>query len=138
MLNNSSDIEFLGFIIKKKNNSFVVTKNDKEYYQCSSEKAARTWTVRFRKMLGRSAALKQISSDDITLEPVVENTENKSNIIAIIGDGVVTEEKYIKITSKKNAAPVLDIKNLDSNEVLGLMRRAEYMITNFVLRNGSI
>lgn len=130
-----TEIEYLGYIIKQNGDkSFVITK-DRALHTCSSEKEARAWISSHKKMSEKSASLKKIGEDTILFSPPGE-PEQEDNIIAMVNEN--PEEKYIRITSQKNGAPLLDIKNLDANEVIGLMRRAEYIITNIVLRNGTI
>lgn len=134
----TNDFEYSGFIIQKKDKYFAVFKNNKMYYASDSEDQAKKWINQFRKGLSKSLKLKKISDDLILFSPVDQDRKDKLNIVAIFNQNIDSEEKYIKITSKKSGPPVLDIKNLDSNEVIGLMRRAEYMITNVILRNGNI
>lgn len=139
-MSTSNENEYLGFMIRKDSDiSFAVVRNNKTVHTASTEKLAKRWVSRFRKMVTRSLSLRQASEDLILFAPVIEQPAENSNIIAIAsGPESEIAEKSIKIISKKNGQPQLDIKNLDSNEVLGLMRRAEYMITNIVLRNGTL
>lgn len=123
------------FVVKKTQDNYTVSYKNKILHTTESEHGAHIWITRYITMQSRTLALRTVSLDSIEFNP---NSENKSNIILLPKSETVEGTKYIKIISRKNLPPELDIQNLDSNEVLGLMRRAEYMITNFVLRNGSI
>lgn len=128
------EFEFLGFVIKKIANNYVIFKDNKQYYSCSNETEAKQWTVKFRKMLTRGAALKQTPDNIVAFQ--IPGDEKKTNIIVIPG-ALDKKEKYIKIScGEKNAQPIIDVQHLDANEILGLLRRAEYILTNSILRNG--
>lgn len=135
----SDSKEYMGYEIKKSgDDSFLVVKDEKSLATCLTEYEARGWINRHRRLISNSAKLRNVHADIIKKAPEGKDKE-KSNLVLLAGQEEKTAgEKYIKIISRKNRAPEIDVGNLDSNEVLGLMKRAEYLITNHILRNGSI
>lgn len=135
-----SESEHLGFIIRQIDaKTFAIIRGDRQYHCCDSEKLAKKWIFRFRRMLNRTNNLKQTAEDIVSFEPSKDEPEETSNIVAIANSPVAeTTEKYIKITLRPNGSPHVECKNINANETLGLMRRADYMITNNVLRHGSV
>lgn len=135
-----SESEHLGFIIRQIDaKTFSIVRGEKQYHCCESEKQAKKWIFRFRRMLNRTNSLKQTADDIVAFVPSDQEQEETNNIVAISNAPVAdSTEKYIKITMKTNGSPHVECKNINANETLGLMRRADYMITNNVLRHGSV
>ena len=131
----SKDTEYLGFTIRLADDKSYLVIRDKFIQNFATEEQAKRWIIIQHQFLTRNAELKQISEKTILFSPPGEIEE--TNLVAIVNESAQFEEKYIKIISRKNAPPELDIKNLDANEVMGLIRRADHIITNIVLRNGS-
>jgi hypothetical protein len=131
--------DYLGFTIRQTDsNTYVVSQKGQDYFSCNSERKAKRWIFNFKKTLNKSTTLKQVAEDIVLYMPANSSEEETPNIIAIVNPNMEEAEKYIKIAIKPNGHPDITYKNLNTNEVLGLMRRADYIITNNVLRNGML